>query len=420
MSYETLKSAAVTTGSGEPRVGGHRVLDVVKRAYDQGFDAAVALSPGVLDHETVIGTVYFCADRGCDEAKAWCTGCKLANDHEGITSLDAFCRQFHKIHFIDSPVTLTGEGSADRTFQSFDDLQKSWQGTEMFYLARRVVRRMVKEKSPRPKRMPVAAGASDLTFEPAIILVTPQMADNIGMVARAMANFGLEELRLVAPRDGWPNEKARAAASGANSVIDTTRAFETTAGAVGDLNWVIATTARQRHMTKPILTPEQAAEEMLRRIGEGQQVGILFGAERQGLENDDIALADAVVMVPVNPRFASLNLAQAVLLIGYEWLKAGKRGTLGRVTTFETALEPGLKTHSLPASKAEQIGLFEHLERELDKSGFLKPAEKRGAMIRTLRSLIERMEPTEQDVKTLRGVIASLTGAHRRREEKPE
>ena len=287
----------------------------------------------------------------------------------------------------------------------------------MFYLARRVVRRLVKQKAPRPKRMPEAGATHELTLEPAVILVTPQMAENIGMVARAMANFGLEELRLVAPRDGWPNEKARAAASGANYVIDATQAFETTAAAVADLNWLVATTARQRHMTKPILTPEQAAEEMLKRISQGQQVGILFGAERQGLENDDVALADAVVMVPVNPRFASLNLAQAVLLIGYEWLKAAKRGTLGRVTTFESALEPGLKTHSAPATKADQIGLFEHLERELDKSGFMKPVEKRDSMIRNLRSLIERMEPTEQDVRTLRGVIASLTGAHRRRDK---
>jgi len=148
-------------------------------------------------------------------------------------------------------------------------------------------------------------------------------------------------------------------------------------------------------------------------------VGVLFGAERQGLENDDIAVADAVVMVPVDPRFASLNLAQAALLMGYEWMKATERGTLGRVTTYERALTPGLDLRGhLPASKEDVFGLFDHLERELDASGFLKPPDKRPGMINNIRTMLQRMQPTEQEVRTLRGIIASLTAARRRIGEK--
>ena len=163
---------------------------------------------------------------------------------------------------------------------------------------------------------------------PAFVLVRPQLADNIGMVARALANFGLEELRLVAPRDGWPNEKARIAASGANFIIDGAEAYPTYEEALVGLNWVAATSARQRDLAKPVLTPEQAVGEMLRRTREGQRCGIVFGPERNGLETEEVANADAVVMAPVNPNFASLNLAQAVLLVGYEWMKQSGSGTL--------------------------------------------------------------------------------------------
>ena len=144
----------------------------------------------------------------------------------------------------------------------------------------------------------------------------PQLADNIGMVARACANFGLDDLRLVNPRDGWPNEKARIAASGANYIIDDAQRFATLDESIADLNWVAATTARQRDLRKPVLTPEQAIAEMRTRIGRGERCGILFGRERNGLETTEVANADALIMIPVNSRFASLNLAQAVLLIG--------------------------------------------------------------------------------------------------------
>jgi tRNA/rRNA methyltransferase len=229
------------------------------------------------------------------------------------------------------------------------------------------------------------------------------------MVARAMANFGLDDLRLLAPRDGWPNEKARIAASGANFIIDGAQSFPAFKDALSGLNWVCATTARQRDLAKRVLTPEQAVTEMLRRLGEGQRCGIVFGPERNGLETGEIANADAVVMAPVNPNFASLNLAQAVLLLSYEWMKQTGGGTLGRVTAYETAVEPGLRTRgSPPASREELVGFFEQLEGALDANGFFSSAEKRPSVVQNLRSMFVRMGATEQEIRTLRGIVKAL------------
>jgi tRNA/rRNA methyltransferase len=309
-----------------------------------------------------------------------------------------------------------GGAEPPETVPSLDELARTWRGEEVFFLARRVHRRMVKEASPRTKQM-AAAGAVE---GPVVLLVRPQMADNIGMVARAMANFGLEELRLVEPRDGWPNEKARAAAAGANHVIDQATAYPDLPAALGDLHWVCATTARQRQLDKPLLSPEQAAAELLLRIARGERCAIVFGPERQGLESDDIALADALVMAPVNPVCASLTIAQAVLLLGYIWLKTARRGTLGRVTPKEQELAAGPRPRGGPlATKEEVLGLFEHLEAELDVAGFLKPPEKRASMVRNIRTLILRMEPSEQEVRTLRGIVSALTYAHKRRHNEP-
>lgn len=256
---------------------------------------------------------------------------------------------------------------------------------------------------------------------PAIILVEPQLAENIGTAARAMANFALPELRLVNPRaDAWPSDKAVAAASGAPIVLDNPACFEDVPAAIADLSYVLATTARPRDMVKAVLTPEQAARELVARIRDGQRCGILFGRERSGLENDEIALADAIVMAPVNPAFASINLAQAVLLIGYEWYKTATDQPLGRGTGFEVSSEPGLQTRSSrPATKDELMGFFGHLEAELDDSGFLRPPEKRETMVRNIRNMFGRMEATEQEVRTLRGIVASLTYTHKRRWQKP-
>jgi tRNA/rRNA methyltransferase len=245
---------------------------------------------------------------------------------------------------------------------------------------------------------------------PTLVLVRPQLTDNIGMVARAMANFGLDDLRLVEPRDGWPNEKARAAASGADFIIDATRSFSTLPAAIGDLNFVCATTARQRDLAKPVLTPEQAVLEIRERLEQGQRCAVIFGPERAGLETDEVAMADAVVMAPVNPKFASLNLAQAVLLVSYEWLKQTKQGTLGRVTTYETPVDTGVRTRGSPlATKEELLGFFEHIEGELDRLGFFNPPHKRQTVVRNLRSMFARMNATEQEVRTLRGIVATLS-----------
>ncbi len=234
---------------------------------------------------------------------------------------------------------------------------------------------------------------------PAIVLVRPQMGENIGAAARAMYNFGLTDMRLVNPRDGWPNEKARTMASGADRVIDNVQVAGSTADALRDVHYVYATTARDRRMVKPVLTAAEAGADMRARAARGERTAILFGRESAGLHNDDIALSDCILTVPVNPAFASINLAQAVLLAGYEWFQAGD-DTPGRQIDHLGAL---------PATRAEVLAFFEHLEAVLDASGFLFPPEKRPRMVRNLRNMWHRVELTHQDVQTLRGILVSLT-----------
>jgi tRNA/rRNA methyltransferase len=252
------------------------------------------------------------------------------------------------------------------------------------------------------RRKKKRALARDVGAVPAIVLVRPQLGENIGAAARAMLNCGLNELRLVNPKNGWPSEYAVKAASGADAVLDAATLHESTAAAIADLTLLYATTARRRDMVKPILTPRAAAASMRAAIAAGNRVGVLFGPERTGLHNDEIALAEAVIEVPLHPVFTSLNLAQAVLLIGYEWFQAG--------------IEPPPEETPLPgtrrATSDELMGLFEHLERELDDCGFLLPVEKRPAMVRNLRNMLHRAGLTEQEVRTLRGVITGLTSWH--------
>lgn len=248
---------------------------------------------------------------------------------------------------------------------------------------------------------------------PCVILVEPQLGANIGTAARAMANFGLTELRLVAPTNGWPNEHAIKAASGADIIIEQAKLFDTLEEAVADLSFVVATTARKRDMVKPVLTPESAAGEMQTRLIQGEGTGILFGREKYGLTNDHVVLADALVIAPVNPDFASLNLAQAVLLIGYEWFKLQSDGGLGRETEVEPAAREGLGVRdSRPANREELLIFFERLEQELDAGGFLQIPEKRPTMIRNIRNMFTRANLTEQEVRTLHGVVSSLTRKH--------
>ncbi len=263
-----------------------------------------------------------------------------------------------------------------------------------------------------PKTAPSDDGLQRPPLAPAIILVEPQLGDNIGAAARAMANFALGELRLVAPRDGWPSATARAYATNAVKVVDSAKIFPDLQSAVADLHYVVATTARRRDMNKPVYSPEAAAGEMLSRTNARQICGVLFGKERSGLENDDIAVADAIVSAPVTTEFASINLAQAVMLVAYEWRKAW----LGDNATDGTGIAgSNWRADAIPAKQDELVGFFEHLERELDASGFLYPPEKRARMVRSIRNLFKRMGATDQEVRMLRGMVASLTRRHARR-----
>jgi tRNA/rRNA methyltransferase len=241
--------------------------------------------------------------------------------------------------------------------------------------------------------------AASAAGQPAIILVEPQLGENIGTAARAMANFGLADLRVVNPREGWPNKKALAAASGA-PVVRGVRAYVTLEEALAGLNFVLATTARSREVAKPVVGPRAAAEASRQRISAGQRVGILFGRERNGLTNEEVALADAILTLPVDPGFSSLNVAQAVLIVAYEWRLSGLSDEASGLP-FDAGIDA-------PAPREELIRMFEHFEGALDRAGFFRPPEKRGHMVLALRSMLQRAGLTEQEVRTLRGVIAAL------------
>ncbi len=233
---------------------------------------------------------------------------------------------------------------------------------------------------------------------PAVVLVEPQLGDNIGAVARAMANFGLTELRLVRPRDGWPNVRAYAVSSGATWVLDGVKVFDTTAEALADLTLVLATTARDREMAKEVLVPAEAAKRLREVSSAGARTGLMFGSERAGLVNEDVVLADAIITIPTDSRFTSINLAQAALLAFYEWHKAAD-------TTPAASLDLG--RFDL-AKKEDLVGFFSQIERELDEAGFLFPPAKVPAMIRNMRNIWHRAQLSEQDVRTLRGIVTAL------------
>jgi tRNA/rRNA methyltransferase len=233
---------------------------------------------------------------------------------------------------------------------------------------------------------------------PVVILVEPQLGENIGMAARAMGNFALTRLRIVNPRDGWPNISAQRAAAGADHILSHAELFDTVAEAVADCTLLFATTARAHDQAKPVVGPEVAATEMVGQIAAGGTVGILFGRERSGLENEEVGLANRIITFPVNPGFASLNLAQAVLLIGYEWFKLA---TANR-------LPFAMPERSERASQHQIQAFFENLVRELDSVEFLRPAEKRDTMLVNLRNIFTRMDPTKQDMHTLHGVVMAI------------
>jgi tRNA/rRNA methyltransferase len=241
---------------------------------------------------------------------------------------------------------------------------------------------------------------------PVIILVRPQLAENIGAVARAMGNGGLFHLRMVAPRDGWPQERAWRTASGAQRILEAATIHGTVAEAVGDLHRVFATCPRPRYIVKPVLTARGAATE-LREIGNrGLRVGLLFGPERAGLDSNDIAEADSLIRFPLNPDFCSLNLAQAVMLMAYEWWLAADETPSRVLQTHKTGI----------ATKGSLDNFMRHLIAECDASGFLRNPEKRPGMVRNLRHLFQRGEITAQELQTLHGIITEL--AHQRRQGK--
>ncbi len=244
--------------------------------------------------------------------------------------------------------------------------------------------------------------------KPVIILVEPQMAENIGMAARAMANFGLSEMRLVAPRGGWPKKGARAAASGAVHVLDQATLHPTVREAIADLHFVLATTARERGQMKRVYGPREALLEAQRRLEGGERVGILFGRERIGLANDEVSLADAILTFPVDPKFPSVNLAQAVLLVSYEWSQLASGG----------ALPFSERPQSPSASRATLLSFFDYLESALDAVEFYPP-DKRPVMTRNMRDIFLRRELTEQDVRSLRGALRALIEGRSRRGTRP-
>ncbi len=260
----------------------------------------------------------------------------------------------------------------------------------------------------RPRDLTGRDGGADLAplgNSPVVVLVRPQLADNIGAVARAMANGGLFHLRLVAPRDGWPQERAWRMASGADRILDRATVHETVADAVADRHRVLATCPRPRHIVKPVLTARGAAAELRIACARGLQTAILFGPERAGLDNDDMACADALVRFPLNPAFMSLNLAQAVMVMAYEWWSAADETFPRTLMTNETRV----------ATKADLEGFLAHLTAELDACGFLRNLPKRPGMVRNIRHFFERGEVTQQELRTLHGIVTELSIGRRQR-----
>ncbi len=254
-----------------------------------------------------------------------------------------------------------------------------------------------------------------MTTSPAIILVEPQLVENIGMTARAMMNCGLAELRIVDPRDPWPlhdelQERMLAASSGADEVLTNAKMFPTVETAIADLNYVYATTGRTHDMVNRIMTPRAAIPDMVQRMGDGQKIGVMFGRERTGLVNDHIVLANAKITIPLNPAFASLNLAQAVLLIGYEWYQAHDQTPPNRLHN----------ANSRPATREEYLNFYHRLETELEGSGFFVAADMRPTMTRSLQNMLQRAEMTEQEIRTWHGVISALVGIPKRKKASGE
>lgn len=240
--------------------------------------------------------------------------------------------------------------------------------------------------------------------QPVVVLVNPQMGENIGAAARAMLNCGLFHLRLVAPRDGWPSERAEAMAAGALELMPSVEVYESVQEAVADCHTVFATTARARDLVKPVMTPRSAADLMQKKIGGEEKVAILFGAERSGLSNEDVALAHILITIPLNPGFSSLNLAQSVLLMAYEWSQF----------LFEAPEVSLPLCEGRPATHEEFSIFFNRLDEELQKRGFFRVAETKDSISRNIRGLFSRIQPSDKDIKLLHGIVSSLIGLRKK------
>lgn len=260
-------------------------------------------------------------------------------------------------------------------------------------------------KADSPCEVQDAPQRGDRHAAPAIILIRPQMGENIGAVARAMMNFGLRELRIVAPRDGWPNPAAEAMAAHGAKIIHNARLYDTTRDALADLHYVYASTARDRRVRKPQLTPRESVVDMLERRAGGQKTGLLFGPERTGLENEEVALAHAIVTVPTDPEHASLNIAQCAVVMAYEWFsQSGQPPITGTQ-----------EKDSLPATQQDLNAFFDHLEAALDETYFFKLDEKKPRMWRNLRATLQRAELSAQEVHTLYGMVVALQKGAKKR-----
>ncbi len=245
---------------------------------------------------------------------------------------------------------------------------------------------------------------TNINNAPAIILINPQMGENIGATARAMANFGLTELKLVKPRDGWPSKIAQANAVGAFDQLSPVEVFDNTAEALKEYHTIYATTARPRDMRKSVMTAQSAIQDMRQKQLSGQKTAILFGGERAGLTNDDISLAHHIISIPVNPDFSSINLAQSVLLVAYEWLQASDKTPNEKLPTGDSA----------GATHEELNELMIRLENDLDKSGFFRSEGLRPTMVRNIRNIFSRSDLSEQEVRTFHGIISALIGKKRK------
>ena len=252
-----------------------------------------------------------------------------------------------------------------------------------------------------PKRSRSQFSPPPPALPPAVILIGTQLGENIGMAARAMHNFGLADLRLVAPRPGWSQAKAIAAAAGGADVLAAARIYPTLEQASEDLNYLIAATARPRDMNKEIMPPQEAIAE----IAAHPASGIIFGPERSGLDNAAIALCDAITFIPANPAFSSLNLAQAVLILAFHWFAAARTAAAQDAATERTT---PFRQGAVLAKKSELVGLFNHLETELEAAGFFHPVAKRAIMVRNIRNIFHRARLSDAEIRALRGIIAAL------------